>query len=408
LLETIREYALEQLRASGKEAALRERHAAYFLALAEEAARRAVGRHQLSWTRQVDEEQQNLRSAIDWAIRHEPPTALRLATALWPFWLRRGLLSQGRERLRQVLDANPAAGPAQQAELLRGIGLLARDQGDYQAAREAYNDSIALERATHHDDGVAESLTGLAAVSLAVGDLAGARRLAEEGLRIRRALGEPVGIARALNYAAWTARHAQDLATARQLNEEALTLYRELDHISGVATSLNSLGEVARAEGQLEVAGDYYERALLALRESGDANDVPDVLHNLGRVALYRGDLTQAEHLFQESLRGARLQGNKLGAAHCLAGLAAVAVDREGAERAVRLLGAAEVLLREIGGQLDPIDRAPTERTLAACRVRTPPELFARAWFAGGSIPIDEVLVLGAIQESVDSDPPRT
>jgi predicted ATPase len=103
-LETIREYAGERLVAAGDEERVRERCWDYFLELAEEAEPKSVGAQQAKWLRRLDEEHDNLRSALDWSLAQAGSEGgLRLCGALQRFWWTRGYLSEGREWCTRVL-----------------------------------------------------------------------------------------------------------------------------------------------------------------------------------------------------------------------------------------------------------------------------------------------------------------
>ena len=109
MLETIREYGLERLAASGEEAAVREAHAAYFLAFAEQAARDfQMGAGQRAAIGRLEEENDNLRQALAWALEQaDPTTALRLTYALWRFWWIQGQSERGAALARARAGAEP-------------------------------------------------------------------------------------------------------------------------------------------------------------------------------------------------------------------------------------------------------------------------------------------------------------
>ena len=126
MLETIREFGLEQLATAGEEELVRQRHAAWCLALAERAEPNLVGPEQRQWALRLEREHANLRAAHVWLMtRGEAEPALRLADALWVFWFLRGHLREGSEWLAQVLAIEPDAFPAERVRVLWGAGMLA-------------------------------------------------------------------------------------------------------------------------------------------------------------------------------------------------------------------------------------------------------------------------------------------
>ena len=143
LLETIREFALEQLAASGEEAAVRAAHAAYCLDLAEHAREEFKGSDQAAWLERIDVEHDNLRAALGWLMRTgAAERTLRLASALWWFWWVRGHLSEGRAWLEQALTASDDAPDEMRARALYGAGSLAEAQGDYEQAVQFHEEAL--------------------------------------------------------------------------------------------------------------------------------------------------------------------------------------------------------------------------------------------------------------------------
>src|SRR5262249_13832105 len=136
MLETIREYALERLDAAGEAVDLGRRHAAWCLTLAERALPELRGPEQAGWLARLDRELDNIRSALAWALEHDAAAGLRLAGALWRFWLIRGHRHEGRTWLEGLLALPPSAGAgtdtAGRARALHAAGSLAYNQDDYE------------------------------------------------------------------------------------------------------------------------------------------------------------------------------------------------------------------------------------------------------------------------------------
>ena len=339
MLQTIREYALEQLGASGETARIQRRHAVYYAALAETAAPELRSASQAAWLERLSQERYNFRAALRWAIEHdEAALGLRLGGALWYFWHVHGYLSEGREWLSTVLSlraSGAAVSPtAERAQVLIGLGVLTADQGDFRAARA----------------------------------------LCEEGLAGARASGDEREVGSAL---AWLGHVVQDEpALARQLNEDALEIARRLDDRLLAARVLNNLGELVRRDGDDATAGRYYEESLVLAREQGHQWRVAALTHNLGQIDLRAGNAPAAALRFAESLGIFRSLGDQRVIAHCLAGLAGVAAVAGQPHRAARLWGAAETMLEGLGAHLDPADRVVGEQAAARARDDLGPALF--------------------------------
>ena len=433
LLETLRQYAGERLAASGEDGAVRRRHAACYLALAEAAEPQLTRAEQGAWLARLAQEHDNLRAALRWlAASADAEQEVRLAGALCRFWDVRGHLSEGRRWLDGALARPEGAAPPVRAKALHGAGNLARGQGDYARAAALHEQSLALYRQVGDQVGVAGSLHDLGNVAQEQGDYARAAALHEQSLALRRALGDQRGTAGSLHDLGTQAREQGDYARAAALHEQSLALRRALGDQRGTAASLHGLGDVAREQGDyaraaallqeslalyrqvgdqmgtagsLDSLGDVahdqgdYARAAVLLQESlalyralGDQRGTAASLHSLGDVAREQGDYARAAALLQESLALRRQAGHKRGIARCLEGLAGVGGARGQAGRAARLYGAAAALREAIGVPLPPADRAVHDRGLAAARAGLGEAAFAIAWAAGQALPLEQAV----------------
>ncbi|HEV2122244.1 MAG TPA: tetratricopeptide repeat protein [Chloroflexota bacterium] len=365
MLQTIRDFALEQLRLAGECDRAGRRHADYFLALAERASPELRGPRQAWWLSHLHAERHNLRAALRWFVEQgEADCGLRLGASLWLFWHLHGYLSEGREWLTSLL-ALPSAetSTAVRARALTGFGVLTAYQGEYATARRFLEESVALSRSF---------LPG----GNSTRDLASA--LAWLGHVVQR--DEP------------------DMA--HSLLDESLALARELNDRALIARVLNNLGEVARRAGHYDRAAALYGEALTQARALGHQSRIGSVLHNLGHVARHRGDLTRAVQYFEEGLGIVRALGFHAGVAHCLAGLAAVAADLGEAERAARLFGVADALLESICSTLVPADQDEYDRSVAATRAQLDDVTFITAWSAARRMPLERAIAYALHEEA--------
>ena len=142
MLETIREYGQECLAASREMDTTHEAHAAYYLALAEEATRGFKGRQQAEWLERIEGEHDNLRTAMEWSLdpaQAEPgiKMALRLCEAMEVFWDVRGLYSEGRAFLDQALTSGEEVAASDRARALNAAAGYANVQGDFDQGEES-------------------------------------------------------------------------------------------------------------------------------------------------------------------------------------------------------------------------------------------------------------------------------
>ncbi len=322
MLETIREFALERLEASGEASQIRRRHAAAFLALAEDAAPHLQGPEGKTRLDRLEREHDNLRAALGWAVeRGEVETALRFGAALWRFWQMRGHLHEARERLGAILALPGAASRPAYAAAVEAAGGIAYWQGDFDAARAYYEAQleVARERGTPFD--VAQALYNLAfPYTVPRADLEKGRALLREALAIYEQAQDRAGIAkthwglasaefglsggqaalrhlsvcipifRALNdrFSLGWALHSyglammetRDLAGARAALAEGLTIFAEARDVSGIAGLLSDFSNLALLENDPHRAG-RLAGGWSALASASDA-DLANFIQTLG------------------------------------------------------------------------------------------------------------------------------
>jgi predicted ATPase len=375
MLETIRDYATEQLIGSDEYELVRHAHAHYFLALAEQAEPELTGPHQADWLARLEGEHDNLRAALGWAReQNAAETALRLAGALWRFWYTRGYLSEGRSWLDQAL-----------AMVEHGLPVLHAEAPNDISAPAASANTIA--GMTAH----ANALHGAGSLAWAQGDYVKSQALYEQSLALRRNVGDKRGIAASLNNLGTVAQSQQDRATAQRFYEEALALFRELGDQLYLARLLNNLGVMAQEAGDYEPAYTYHEESLALRRALGDQLGIAMSLANLGEEAQSQGKSAQAIAHYVESLTLRATLGDKEGIAYCLEGLAEIARARGQPKRAARLWGAAEILREELGVPLPPSARTRYDQLVADTRASFGAAQFDAAFANGRSMSLAQV-----------------
>ena len=394
MLETIREYAMEGLNASGESEAVRHRHGGYYLAQAEAASEKLDGPEQSIWLDRLESEHDNLRAALDWLNKSsETEAALRLAGALWQFWEVRGYLAEGRQRLARVLSlAGASARSNAYMKALYAAGFLADVQGDYAAARAIFERNLAIHRQLGDKRAIAASTNNLGVVALRQGDYAAARALYEESLAIYREFGVKTAVASSLNNLGHLALCQSDYAAARSLYEESLAISRELGDWRNVAWSFNNLGDVAREEGDPQGARSLYEQSLERFKQFDDKAGIARCLCDLGNVACDGGDFAAARSLHQESLVIFGQLGDKQGIARVLEALVGLAAAQAEPERGLRLAGAACAVREALGAPLAPAERHRLERKLAGVRQALSEAAVTTAWAEGHSMTLERAM----------------
>jgi predicted ATPase len=361
------QYTNEKLLEHPKELTdLRNKHAEYFLWLAEMAEANHFGAEQVTWLKRLEQDKDNLRAALEWTFSGgASETGLRLAAALYHFWYYRSYLQEGETWLRLALEvaATNSAWDTLRSRLLSAAGALANERGDDQRAM----------------------------------------RLFEERLRLTQAIKDRVGQAAALNSLGIIAWGQQDHSKAQALMEASLKLRRALGKPYLVSVSLNNLGLVALARGKLDEARTFLEESLSISREIGDEMGIAMALANLGAVALEQRDCQQAERLLREALPRYHALGDRTALTQCLENFAAIASLRGQPEAAARLAGAAAALRETIGAILRPAELFRHERDLAPARAALPEETFATAWEQGRLMTLDEAISYALVKR--ESEP---
>ena len=438
LLETIRQFAAEQLRAHGEAEAVSDQHAALYLTLAEAAERGLAGAQQGEWLARLEVEHDNLRAALSWTLAHNAENAARLVAGFWRFWNMHGYLSEGRGWLEATLaQSNPTPSPLR-ANLLNAAGWLAEVQGDYSAADTLLHQSLAMAKAIGNTEIEAKALNSLGVMSWNLGDYPAAERLLGQSLELRQALDDRWGATQSLNNLGIIAAEQGNYPRAAQIYEQSISIQRELADKYGIAASLNNLAAVALYQGDYPAAqhaaeeclalsremGDkdgialallnlasamlfqkaypeanaLFEECLSLTRELGDRTGIVQALNGLASVAYQRANFGQAVARYKESLTIAKELDYKLGAAVALDGLAHVATADHQPERGARLFGAAAALRQAINTPLHPADQGEHEQAVAALRQQLGEVAFSRAWAVGQALDL-----LAAIEYALTS-----
>ncbi len=305
MLETIRDYALERLEASTEAGSLRERHAAYFSDLADQAHRHRFDA-EAEWSERLDADHDDLRAALDWMAGNDPGGAIATAGALGWFWFSHGHLIEGKQRLAEALTF-PGGADAARARALSASGALTARCGETEDGLALLTAAISLWRELGDGTELASALCDLGWLFVYdTGDFPAALDSFEQSLDLSRDLADPGGETRAL---------------------------------VGVCQSLVALGEVERAESM--------SRDLLA-RSGDDPRTEHFAHHFLADCALMRGDVGEAERRYEESLRAALAIGDVLESSFEVQGVAMASSARD-PERALRLAGAVEALWESLG-----------------------------------------------------------
>ena len=376
LLETIRVYALERLRESGDWQEVHDRHAAYFVSLAEPADDELHGPGQLAWLNRLEIRRGNLDAALSWLTQTDQlGAALHMIWTTWRFWWLHGHAGELGLHVEEVLAKSASLPPRQRALALSAAGFVQFAGGNQARARRLLKQSLPLYRQ-------AGDRLGMGLTAAALGHLLAAKD-------------ETVLAVDLLE---------QTLIQLHEMAGEELTGPERVQHQLDVALASNFLGQIKLDQGDSQRAAELFTEGLAAARAAADRFTILVSLYDLALSRQTRGDLSRAADLLRQGLWLAAEAGDEPGLAYYLEALAAV-VGRQGdPERAVGLLAAAGALLEANGsGWLHAyVPRAPhDDSVLAGLRARTADVAFEQAWAHGRSLD-DTRAVQYALQETTN------
>ena len=313
MLETIREFGRMKARESGEYAKLRRRHHEWYRRLVLEAERDWISVRQLGWISRLGREQSNLREAMEFAVvesdEREQGAALEIATALFPFWLSRNLLSEGRFWLDRALGSSPVRATEDRVKALYADSVLAGMQGDFSAGTN----------------------------------------LIVQGELLVAEMSEPVSNARIAHANGILALYRGDVSQAAERLDEALEVFSDRGEVGVRVWILMMLGVACELSGNSERSVACHREVLDITESRGESVYRSYSLWGMGIAVFRQGDVVRAEQYLGECLRLCRLVDEPLVVAVCLEAVAWIAGRQENFDRAAMLLGAADSLGSAVG-----------------------------------------------------------
>ncbi|MGI4792289.1 MAG: tetratricopeptide repeat protein [Janthinobacterium lividum] len=354
LLEMLREFGEAQM-TEAQNLTLTQRHAAYFLHLAEHAEPHLTGPEQARWLHCLADEQDNLRLVLrgSGSSSQDSELRLRLAAALWRLWSIRGPLDEGRQFLERMLEnAGALENTAVAARALNGLAVLTRRQGDLEAAEAVQYRCLALWRILQDTRGIASCLNNLGTLTTMKGDFLAAQYLLEESLALWREIAQPLSIAQTLNNLGYLAKEQGKPQKARQICIESLGIFRHLNNPQGKTLSLSILSATAVSMKDYETALPFCREVLEIASLLNDSQTIVTCLQTLAEMRFYRGSPLEA----------------------------------------AKLLGCAGHLRAQIGSFQDRRAQIEVAQLTETVRITLPPAEFTSAWAAGNVLTLKEAV----------------
>lgn len=352
LLETVRQFAAEQLRAHGADGRFRREHARFYSGLVAAAEPHLITPRRPHWLGRLQQDLENVREALSWTREEDPELHLRLTGMLCWFWFSTGFWSEGRRWAEEALALPVAAAPTRaRAATLFAAAVIAALQAQTRLAQAWLEECVAIARAAGDGrlEAYAQNYLGMALVQQ----------------------GRPEGA----------------IPT-----REALEWFRANDDPYGLRLSLLLLGNLAAALGDVDGARGLGEEAVGVARSFGLPRELGIALQMHGSWLMQGGDLERARTLFRESLLALREDPQHLFLARGLEMLGAVASEQGDAPAAIRLWGAGESVRERIGAGTFQTDRAHLQPRIDRIRRQVGEDALALHWAEGKRMTLAEAL----------------
>jgi predicted ATPase/DNA-binding XRE family transcriptional regulator len=429
--ETIRQYAREQLLEAGGGEALHDKHLIYFVKLVEQTEPELYRSNQVLWLNKLDDELDNIRAAVEWALIRNADSGLRITSASWRFWDARGHMQELREWLRQLLEHHALADNLC-AQAWAIYSYCYYRQGYFSEAISFATHSLQLASKLVNQQTEAFSLSLLGVSTLLQGNVREGTHLLEQGLALYRALGDKMGQAKTLEWLAFnTTTNPERTMT---FIKESLGLYRELGNLTGIAVCLNLLSQITMRSGDLKSPVPWIEEGLSISRQLGDQTNEAYILSvsgglaywqgnyqqanscyyevllliektgenflklwmyvHLGYSFLRQGNIQQARVFFVDSIHNAHLVGSTGILVFAVEGIASLYVDQNQSKRATQLLAWADAMREKLGDRRPPVEQNSVDRDFATIHSKLNDADFAKLSEQGRAMTVEQAIEL--------------
>jgi len=406
MLETIRQYAADQLAASGETVALRDRHLGILRRLALDAEQGLEGPDMKAWLERLDAEIDNVRAALDWAFETESQAALEMCVALNPYWRSRLIGSEGLDRSMQAVESarvwRTASGSPSIAErsalAARVLSRAAQMQASYTGRRadEALGDeATAMARESRDPAALADTLVTLTFARVAVDGSIPPKGPEGEAAVAALALAEQRGDwyrASIIEAAFAIAESMADPVSTEAWLELATEAARRTDNAFALGNVVGVRGRVASRAGRLVEAERWLGEARVHYRDMGDRGFERVVTSELAHVLRREGRLDEAAAEYRRTILGWRQSGNRGAVANQLECFAFIAAARGQDARAARLLAAAEALRETAEAPMTDFERDEYDAAIGRLRAELDERILGSEWAAGRRMTADEAV----------------
>jgi predicted ATPase/class 3 adenylate cyclase len=396
-LETIRQYSRERFFETEEVEAIRDRHLAYYVRLAEEIEKGLQGPGRKLWAQRSEVEQENLQTAIEWGLNRDPESWLRIAASMIFGISFGGYSVQGfgwlRDRMSAMESTLSALTPALRAKSLHALAFVSFSVGRELDAYEYAEQSIALYRQLDDKSGLASALL-VASLSLeSTGKLVEAETALKEALALAQSEENGFVISWVLNtLARVTARLHGDMQAAWDFTEEALRLSNDVEVAGHIADVYEMRGFLAAFSGRYEEARLWFEKAMDAFRDAGANFSVLLNKSNLAHLERQFGHHQQALERYRETIVGFYDVGQQGAVAHQLECFGFLAMAGDQNERALKLFAAADALRVRVRSPMTSEEQDYFDEQINILHQRLHAHQFERIWTSGRALSMEQAL----------------
>jgi predicted ATPase/class 3 adenylate cyclase/DNA-binding CsgD family transcriptional regulator len=430
MLETIRQYTHEKLLEARGVEVIRDKHLAYFVRLVKQAEPELYRSDQGFWFKKLDDELDNIRMALEWALVTNVESGLQIASS-WRFWDARGYIQELGDWLRQLLEHH-TIDDALHAQALAVTSYCYYRPGNFSESIRFAKDSLQLASKLANRQTEAFSLSLLGVSTLLQRNVREGTHLLEKSLAIYRALGDKIGQANTLEWLAFN--NSSNSERAMTFTKESLGLYRELGNLTGIAVCLNLLAQITLRSGDFSSPNPWLEEALSISRQLGDQTNEAYILSLSGDLAYWQGnyqhansyyrevisltektgdyflelwvhvhmayavlregDIQQAHALFADGIHNTHKAGLIGALVFAIEGIASLYSNQKQSRRATRLFAWTDAMREEIGDPRPPVEQNSVERDLTVIHARLKRAEFAKFSEEGRTMTVEQAIAL--------------
>ena len=406
LLETIRQYARDKLLENGEGEGTRDRHLVYYLEMAETARPKLLQKaHELEWLKRLETEYDNIRTAVEWGLSNDPFAVMKMVSFLLFFMMTKSHSGEGhrwgQEALKQIDDGRSLTinENEQKGRLLASLSILSFSMGDNQTTIKEANQALTLLRPTNDKWFLALTLGFRAAADFLTGNTDIAIAAMEEATSLAEEIGDKYVLGAVLSSSSRVEAFARgDFAKAYAIHERACELLKEYGNRWTYAITLYGLGNIAIALKDFDIARKKFNLAMQIMQELGSKRNVVMIQSDLAHILRYEGNYSGAMASYRGTIQEWQRIGHRAAVAHQLESIAFISKALEQADKALRLLGAAEALREKIGIDMTSQEREAYEKEVADLKVNMDEKEFTSLWTEGRSMTMGEAIEL-AVEE---------